>query len=237
MQNARVIPPHDKQSTSDGRLDRDGSDFPRVRREVNWTNQDPSRFGIGVVNHIGAMVAYWDSNEICVFANDAYLEWYGKTSEEMVGISTRELLGPRYERNRPYITGALNGEKQVFERQIEIPEGGVRDAIATYTPHVVDGVVKGFSVHVADVTILRERENELKRVLKERDSALAEIRMLSGLLSICAHCKDIRDEGGYWQRVELYVSKRSEAKFTHGICPKCVEAHFGITLQGAADDA
>src|SRR5690349_3106431 len=110
---------------------------------------DPSDVALSVVNHISAMVAYWDSNQTCVFSNDAYREWFGKTPAEMVGMSMKDLLGPLYEKNLPYILAALRGEKQVFERQIPLPGGRVRESIATYTPDLVGGVVQGFSVHVA----------------------------------------------------------------------------------------
>ena len=53
------------------------------------------------------------------------------------------------------------------------------------------------------------------------EGALAEVRKLSGLLPICASCKKIRDDKGYWQRIESYVQEHSEAEFTHGICPEC----------------
>src|SRR5689334_19723750 len=98
---------------------------------------DSSQAALIAVNHITAMIAYWDRDQRCVFSNDAYREWFGKTPKEMVGMSMRELLGPLYALNLPYILGALNGEKQVFERRIPLPEGGARDTIATYTPDIV----------------------------------------------------------------------------------------------------
>ena len=183
---------------------------------------DASQAALIAVNHISAMVAYWDSNQRCVFSNDAYREWFGKTPEEMVGMSMRELLGPLYAKNLPYILAALKGEKQVFERRIPLPGGEVRDTIATYTPDIFDGIVRGFWVHVADVTSIRQREVELEKAIQERDAALAEVRTLRGLLPICSVCKSIRDESGTWQTIEQYVSDRSDASFTHGICPRCI---------------
>ncbi|MDQ6656071.1 MAG: hypothetical protein M3Y80_09690, partial [Verrucomicrobiota bacterium] len=53
------------------------------------------------------------------------------------------------------------------------------------------------------------------------------VQTLEGILPICGFCKDIRDESGNWQRMESYVSKRSQAKFSHGLCPKCAEKHYG----------
>ena len=129
--------------------------------------QSPAPIALRVVNHISAMVAYWSADLKCVFSNDAYRDWFGRTPEEMVGMPMAELLGPLYEKNLPYIRGALAGKKQVFERQIPLPQGGARESIATYTPDVVDGVVLGFSVHVADVTALRRREAALAQAIVE----------------------------------------------------------------------
>ncbi len=61
----------------------------------------------------------------------------------------------------------------------------------------------------------------------------ARVRTLEGLLPTCAHCKDIRDESGEWQQIEDYVAARSEAQFTHGICPKCAAKHFGEVMNEA----
>ncbi len=60
------------------------------------------------------------------------------------------------------------------------------------------------------------------RLVTQREQALAQVRTLSGLLPICANCKKIRDDTGYWNSVESYIGTRSEAEFTHGICPDCV---------------
>ena len=187
---------------------------------------EPSQISLAVVNQIPAMIAYWDARERCIFSNNAYREWFGRTPEQMRGMALKELLGPLYELNLPFILAALKGEKQVFERRIPLPRGGIRDSIATYTPDVVHGVVRGFSVHVADVTPLREREAALERAIAERDKALTEVQTLRGLLPTCSFCKAIRDERGEWQPMETYISKRSHAKFSHGCCPKCGKLHY-----------
>jgi YesN/AraC family two-component response regulator len=62
---------------------------------------------------------------------------------------------------------------------------------------------------------------ELRRLNAELEAALAQVKTLSGLLPICASCKKIRDDRGYWQRVEVYIRDHSDADFTHGICPDC----------------
>jgi PAS domain S-box-containing protein len=189
-------------------------------------NLEPSEIALSVANHISAMVAYWNADQRCVFSNDAYREWFGKSPEQMRGMTMKELLGPLYELNLPFILGALNGEKQVFERRIPLPGGGARESIATYTPDLVDGVVRGFSVHVADVTPLREREAALERAIRERDAALAEVQALRGLLPTCVFCKAIRNDKGEWQPMEVYIGEHSQAEFTHGFCPTCAMKHY-----------
>jgi AmiR/NasT family two-component response regulator len=75
------------------------------------------------------------------------------------------------------------------------------------------------------VTIARARFEDLmalRRVNAELEAALAQVKTLRGLLPICAACKKIRDDRGYWHEVEAYVRAHTEAEFTHGICPDCM---------------
>ena len=118
---------------------------------------------LDLVDHLDAMVAYWDRDQVCVFANDAYLAWFGRTKQQMIGTTLEGLLGPLYLRNLPYIRAAYEGKTQVFEREIPAPDGRIRHSLATYTPHVVDGTVRGIFVHVADVTPLKLLQSELRR--------------------------------------------------------------------------
>jgi len=68
-----------------------------------------------------------------------------------------------------------------------------------------------------------ERERGLRRSLEE---TLAQVKTLSGLLPICARCKKIRDDNGYWNQIEAFISAHSDADFTHGICPECSSALY-----------
>ena len=73
---------------------------------------------------------------------------------------------------------------------------------------------------------------ELRRVSAALASATNNLKVLSGLLPICAGCKQVRDDQGYWQQVEHYVQQHSEATFTHGMCPACAKIYFpGIDLE------
>ena len=73
-----------------------------------------------------------------------------------------------------------------------------------------------------DVTERKTAEEEREKLILALQDALANVKALKGLLPICAWCKKIRDDKGYWTRVETYIREHSDASFTHGICPECL---------------
>jgi len=78
-----------------------------------------------------------------------------------------------------------------------------------------------------DITSRKIAEQERERLIVELKEALAKVKALSGLLPICASCKKIRDDKGYWKQIESYISDHSEAEFSHGICPDCARKLYG----------
>ncbi len=70
-------------------------------------------------------------------------------------------------------------------------------------------------------------EKNLERTIKELERALAEVKTLSGMLPICASCKKIRDDKGYWNQIESYISTHTDVDFSHSICPNCIEELYG----------
>jgi hypothetical protein len=79
----------------------------------------------------------------------------------------------------------------------------------------IAGVVFGSAIE------RKRSEEERSRLIAQLQESLARVRTLSGMLPICASCKKIRDDKGYWNQIETYIRDRSEAEFTHGICPEC----------------
>jgi PAS domain S-box-containing protein len=74
-----------------------------------------------------------------------------------------------------------------------------------------------------NITERKQAEAEREQLIQELQAALAEVKTLSGLVPICANCKKIRDDKGFWSQVETYVAKHTRAKFSHGICPECIK--------------
>ena len=83
----------------------------------------------------------------------------------------------------------------------------------------------GLTVYFQDVSGRKLAELQLRQTLAERDAALERVRLLSGLLPICAACKKIRNEQDQWESLERYITERSEAQFTHSLCPACFERY------------
>jgi hypothetical protein len=85
--------------------------------------------------------------------------------------------------------------------------------------HFFEGI--GESIGIA--LMRKQAEEEREKLVTELQKALLEVKKLSGMLPICASCKNIRDDKGYWNQIESYIRDHSEAEFSHGICPDCVE--------------
>lgn len=117
------------------------------------------RFMKTLTDHIPGMVAYWTDTLHCRFSNAAYLDWFGKTPEQMHGIHIQDLMGQAlFEKNEPFMRAALRGERQQFERALTKPDGSIGYTWAQYIPDKDGDKVKGFVVLVSDVTKLKQVE-------------------------------------------------------------------------------
>lgn len=122
-----------------------------------------ARFMRALVNIIPGMVGYWTKDLHCTFANEAYLDWFGKTQEEMEGIHIRDLMGEvLFKKNEPYIKAVLSGKSQDFERTLIKADGSTGYTWAHYIPDFMNGQVQGFFVLVSDVTDLKKSEAALR---------------------------------------------------------------------------
>ncbi len=103
-----------------------------------------------------------------------------------------------------------------------------QDVVAGLEAGANDYVTKPFDqtellARVKIGTQMVELQQALTQHVHELEVALANVKQLSGLLPICSYCKKIRDDQNYWERVDAYVTKHSEAQFSHSICPQCYE--------------
>lgn len=88
------------------------------------------------------------------------------------------------------------------------------------------GIMLAVADQVGMAIELKRSEIEKERLISKLKSALQKIKVLSGLLPICSHCKKIRDDKGYWNEVENYIAEHSDIQFTHSICNDCAKKHY-----------
>jgi AmiR/NasT family two-component response regulator len=129
----------------------------------------------------------------------------------MDGISTAQILKQQFGLAVVYLT-ALSSE--TFLQRAKVTEA-------------FGYIVKPFETRelriIVEMALFKQQaEQALRKKNAELQAALDQVKALSGLLPICAGCKKIRDDKGYWNQVETYVEKHSEARFTHGLCPDCI---------------
>lgn len=93
-------------------------------------------------------------------------------------------------------------------------------------PLVLETLARGVVVMFLGLWV--SRLSELERALERR------VRVLEGMLPICAFCKKIRNDAGDWERLEAYITRRSEAEFSHGVCPACCETHYAEEMEEQA---
>jgi DNA-binding response OmpR family regulator len=115
--------------------------------------------------------------------------------------------------------------------------GETADAVAGLTSGADDYLTKPFhDVELQARVRVGERVVELQRKLADRvadlEGALARVNRLEGLLPICSYCKRVRDDDNYWHQVEAYVGDRSQARFSHGVCPECFDVHLKPHIEG-----
>jgi PAS domain S-box-containing protein len=153
----------------------------------------------------------------------------GYTPDEFIGNYTDYMTDSPINRDaQEHTNAALRGEKQEPYEAEFLHKSGHRVHLRTTEVPVLDdkGMVLGIEGIVQDITELKRAEADRENAIKKLEKALSEIRTLRGILPLCSFCKKIRDDDGYWEQVDVYIHKYSEADISHGICPECMKIHY-----------
>ena len=113
-----------------------------------------------------------------------------------------------------------------FELRIIQPDGTVKWIQNNIAPVIEDDKLVGLRGVIIDVTERKLAEQERESLIRELKTALENVKTLGGLVPICASCKKIRDDKGYWNQLEKYLGDHTDAKLTHGLCPDCTKIYF-----------
>lgn len=98
------------------------------------------------------------------------------------------------------------------------------DAARGFQVGAVDFIQKPLNPVMAKARV--DLHIKMHKTMEELKEALSQVKKLSGLLPICMHCKKIRDDSGYWNQIETYIDKHSEAQFSHSICKECLDKYY-----------
>lgn len=181
-----------------------------------------------------------------VFVNHALAQFLGREPEELLSLPPGTLRALVHEDDREaffedyraHLAGLSAPQRRTF--RVVRSDGKLRWIEAYISKTAVQGS-PAVQAAVMDITERREAELERERLISELNAALTEIRTLRGIVPICANCKKVRDDQGFWLQVETYVSLRSHAEFSHSICPDCVRLlypdHAARVVGSRAGDA
>ncbi len=190
-----------------------------------------------LVENANSIILRSDTQGRITFFNEFAQKFFGYTEEEITGKKLLETIVPKTEttgRDLQQMRKDLmrNPEKFKNNENENIRRNGERVWISWTNKAILDqhGNVTGILSVGNDITERKQAEEEkkmliqeLQQTLEELQEALAKVKTLSGLLPICASCKKIRDDSGYWKQIEAYIKEHSDATFTHGLCPECVK--------------
>jgi PAS domain S-box-containing protein len=173
---------------------------------------------------------------------------WNRAVEQTTGTSKKDIIGkggyahavPFYGEPRPTLIDlALRRDKRWEQEYLSLQEkNGLLIAGESFHPSMGNGAyfaasasrlydsfgnVTGAIESIRDITAAKHLEEEREQLIAELQKAILKVQTLRGLLPICASCKSIRDDKGYWNKLEAFISEHSEAQFSHGICPECAK--------------
>jgi PAS domain S-box-containing protein len=178
------------------------------------------------------MLCFLDFNGYFKHLNPAWERTLGFTIEELKSRPFIEFVHPDDRARTLAQNGAVRGGGQAlgFENRYLCKDGSYRWLYWNAAPDPDARVI--YSV-ARDVTARKEAEAERERLVMELQAALAEVKELQAILPICSYCRNIRDDANYWHSVEAYIGHHTNSRFSHGICPPCLEREM-LTLESLA---
>ena len=173
------------------------------------------RLAIVIVNSIDAITVQDIQGNILAW-NKGSEKMYGYTEAEALTMNILQIVPPNKKKEAEQYLEKIDSCQIVesFETQRISKSGKILDVWLVAT------CLKDDSGNIDSVATTERDITHIKNELREKEK---EIQRLRSIIPICMHCKDIRDDEGYWGQVEEYISKHSNVDFSHGICPKCLK--------------
>jgi PAS domain S-box-containing protein len=185
-----------------------------------------------LIDNLPDMIFFKDAKGRYILDNLSHLRSLGmERQEDIIGKSTYDFNPPELAQHYFEDEMRVVQSKQALYDKEELAKhrdtGEQRWHLTSRVPLMdSQGNVTGIIGIARDITERKRAEVERERLIKELQEALADIKVLSGLVPICSNCKKIRDDKGYWTQLEGYIQEHSQAKFSHGVCPDCMKALY-----------
>jgi PAS domain S-box-containing protein len=158
------------------------------------------------------------------FFNAAAERIYGYSAEEIIGKSILTLVPDDSKSDIISILEQISRSEIISNHEAlrKTKDGRLVNVSISMSPIKNDlGEVVGASTIAHDITDHKQLEREREQLILKLQEAIKKVKTLSGFLPICASCKKIRDDHGYWRQIECYIRDHSDAEFSHSICPEC----------------
>jgi PAS domain S-box-containing protein len=196
-----------------------------LESNVEALKQANARFQT-LIHAMPDIVYFKDAKGRYVVINKAFEKSLGLNQTEIIGKTDEQLFPPGIaEGCRKSDEDVIRSSKIVYLEDEIDKDNEIRffdtAKVPLYDDHNKSCV--GLVGITRDITKHKRIEGDLNNVVVELKDALAKVKQLSGLLPICASCKKIKDDKGYWKPLEFYISEHSEAEFSHGVCPECAK--------------
>jgi PAS domain S-box-containing protein len=189
------------------------------------TAQDALSIVIDAINSTASGLIITDLNGTIRFANPSFCKMFDYSHDDIIDKNAAELFATREVRTFSDVIAISDISKDDSQEFIvESKEG--RSFIVEVTASNVtssSGELAGRMASFIDISKRKEIETDREKLISKLQDALNKIKTLRGIIPICASCKKIRDDKGYWNQLESYIREHSEANFSHGICPECAE--------------
>lgn len=184
-----------------------------------------------ITAHLAEGIYVMDRQGKVTFLNPEAERLLGWTAEELNEKGAHDLFHYRKADGTPLPRGACEmhavvqtGRHYTSGSEVFVRRDGTVFPVAVVTsPIWEEGKVVAAVTAFRDITFQKELEQERSQLILAYEDALNNIKTLKGLVPICASCKKIRDDKGFWNQIEVYISKHSDAEFSHGICPDCAK--------------
>lgn len=149
--------------------------------------------------------------------NPAMRDFLGVEEKRVVGKPVQEVIREHAGMSQ-LLEAPVPAQSEEGEHELQI---GEREFQARIVPLGGGADNQGRLIVLNEQTQRKKMQRERERLIAELQDALSQVKTLRGMLPVCANCKKVRDDEGYWHQVDVYIRRHSEAEITHGICPEC----------------